>query len=161
MFFLHHQAFQHMVNRRRIVQWSLGSLSSYLYDLTEIDSRTDDISVLELIVSSQKRNVGVKWTELKRKENSSCIVFTCFWIDLLLALLSRYVLTMLFLFTGQKNPRVDSRPAAHQSQVESLCKILFQVTKMCHITEGYNKSITHLIPWHCSILKTDMSEGCH
>uniref|UniRef100_A0AAR2KPE1 Ion transport domain-containing protein n=1 Tax=Pygocentrus nattereri TaxID=42514 RepID=A0AAR2KPE1_PYGNA len=48
-------AFQHMVNRRRIVQWSLGSLTSYLYDLTEIDSRTDDISVLELIVCSQRR----------------------------------------------------------------------------------------------------------
>ncbi|XP_072536668.1 transient receptor potential cation channel subfamily V member 6 [Salminus brasiliensis] len=48
-------AFQHMVNRRRIVQWSLGCLTSYLYDLTEIDSRTDDISVLELIACSQKR----------------------------------------------------------------------------------------------------------
>uniref|UniRef100_A0AAR2KIT4 Ion transport domain-containing protein n=1 Tax=Pygocentrus nattereri TaxID=42514 RepID=A0AAR2KIT4_PYGNA len=52
-------AFQHMVNRRRIVQWSLGSLTSYLYDLTEIDSRTDDISVLELIVCSQRREVCV------------------------------------------------------------------------------------------------------
>lgn len=48
-------AFQHMVNRRRVVQWNLGSLTSYLYDLTEIDSRTDDRSVLQLIVCSQKR----------------------------------------------------------------------------------------------------------
>uniref|UniRef100_A0A8B9GXK5 Transient receptor potential cation channel, subfamily V, member 6 n=1 Tax=Astyanax mexicanus TaxID=7994 RepID=A0A8B9GXK5_ASTMX len=48
-------AFQHMVNSRRIVQWNLGCLTSYLYDLTEIDSRTDDMSVLELIVCSQKR----------------------------------------------------------------------------------------------------------
>ncbi|XP_051574888.1 transient receptor potential cation channel subfamily V member 6-like isoform X2 [Myxocyprinus asiaticus] len=48
-------AFQHLVNRRRIIQWSLGQLSSNLYDLTEIDSRVDDLSVLEVIVSSQKR----------------------------------------------------------------------------------------------------------
>uniref|UniRef100_A0A4W4FMP6 Ion transport domain-containing protein n=1 Tax=Electrophorus electricus TaxID=8005 RepID=A0A4W4FMP6_ELEEL len=47
--------FQHLVNRRRIVQWKLGPLSSYLYDLSEIDSRADDVSVLHLIVSSQKR----------------------------------------------------------------------------------------------------------
>uniref|UniRef100_A0A673HF33 Transient receptor potential cation channel subfamily V member 6-like n=1 Tax=Sinocyclocheilus rhinocerous TaxID=307959 RepID=A0A673HF33_9TELE len=48
-------AFQHLVNRRRIIQWNLGPLSSNLYDLTEIDSREDDLSVLEIIVSSQKR----------------------------------------------------------------------------------------------------------
>ncbi|XP_051576746.1 transient receptor potential cation channel subfamily V member 6-like isoform X2 [Myxocyprinus asiaticus] len=48
-------AFQHLVNRRRIIQWRLGPLSSNLYDLTEIDSRVDDLSVLEVIVSSQKR----------------------------------------------------------------------------------------------------------
>ncbi|XP_066539520.1 transient receptor potential cation channel subfamily V member 6 [Hoplias malabaricus] len=48
-------AFQHIVNRRKIVQWNLGSLSSCLYDLTEIDSRTDDASVLQLIACSQKR----------------------------------------------------------------------------------------------------------
>uniref|UniRef100_A0A671Q344 Transient receptor potential cation channel subfamily V member 6-like n=1 Tax=Sinocyclocheilus anshuiensis TaxID=1608454 RepID=A0A671Q344_9TELE len=48
-------AFQHLANRRRIIQWSLGPLSSNLYDLTEVDSREDDLSVLEIIVSSQKR----------------------------------------------------------------------------------------------------------
>ncbi|XP_051999307.1 transient receptor potential cation channel subfamily V member 6 [Xyrauchen texanus] len=48
-------AFQHLVSRRRIIQWSLGPLSSNIYDLTEIDSRVDDLSVLEVIVSSQKR----------------------------------------------------------------------------------------------------------
>lgn len=32
-------------------------MSSNLYDLTEIDSREDDLSVLEIIVSSQKREV--------------------------------------------------------------------------------------------------------
>ncbi|XP_030639337.1 transient receptor potential cation channel subfamily V member 6 [Chanos chanos] len=48
-------AFQHLVNRRKIVQWSLGTLNSNLYDLTEIDSWGDNLSVLELIVASPKR----------------------------------------------------------------------------------------------------------
>uniref|UniRef100_A0A8C4DJ44 Transient receptor potential cation channel, subfamily V, member 6 n=1 Tax=Dicentrarchus labrax TaxID=13489 RepID=A0A8C4DJ44_DICLA len=48
-------AFQHLVNKRRLIQWSLGPLTSNLYDLTEIDSWADDMSVLELIVSSHKR----------------------------------------------------------------------------------------------------------
>uniref|UniRef100_A0A671WBJ0 Transient receptor potential cation channel, subfamily V, member 6 n=1 Tax=Sparus aurata TaxID=8175 RepID=A0A671WBJ0_SPAAU len=48
-------AFQHLVNKRRSVQWSLGPLTSYLYDLTEIDSWADDMSVLELIVGSPQR----------------------------------------------------------------------------------------------------------
>ncbi|XP_072250163.1 transient receptor potential cation channel subfamily V member 6 [Leuresthes tenuis] len=48
-------AFQHLVNKRRVVQWSLGPLSSHLYDLTEIDSWADNMSVLELIVGSPRR----------------------------------------------------------------------------------------------------------
>eukprot|EP00066_Takifugu_rubripes_P014870 XP_011604136.1 PREDICTED: transient receptor potential cation channel, subfamily V, member 6 isoform X1 [Takifugu rubripes] len=48
-------AFQHLVNKRRVVQWSLGPLTSYLYDLTEIDSWADGMSVLELIVASQQK----------------------------------------------------------------------------------------------------------
>ncbi|XP_068178930.1 transient receptor potential cation channel subfamily V member 6 [Antennarius striatus] len=48
-------AFQHLVNKRRLVQWSLGPLTSYLYDLTEIDSWADNTSVLELIVGSPQR----------------------------------------------------------------------------------------------------------
>ncbi|XP_013868076.1 transient receptor potential cation channel subfamily V member 6 isoform X2 [Austrofundulus limnaeus] len=47
--------FQHMVNKRHVVQWSLGPLTSHLYDLTEIDSWDDSMSVLQLIVSSSKR----------------------------------------------------------------------------------------------------------
>ncbi|XP_054637154.1 transient receptor potential cation channel subfamily V member 6 isoform X4 [Dunckerocampus dactyliophorus] len=48
-------AFQHLVNKRRLVQWSLGPLTSHLYDLTEIDSWADNVSVLELIVGSQQK----------------------------------------------------------------------------------------------------------
>ncbi|KAM9798137.1 transient receptor potential cation channel subfamily V member 6 [Neosynchiropus ocellatus] len=48
-------AFQHLVNKRRLVQWSLGPLTSHLYDLTEIDSWADNMSVLELIVASPQK----------------------------------------------------------------------------------------------------------
>ncbi|XP_018591263.1 transient receptor potential cation channel subfamily V member 6 isoform X2 [Scleropages formosus] len=48
------EVFQSLVNRRRVVQWSMGPLSSNLYDLTEIDSWADDQSVLECIVTSRK-----------------------------------------------------------------------------------------------------------
>ncbi|CAL8360271.1 unnamed protein product [Arctogadus glacialis] len=48
-------AFQHLVNKRRVLQWSLGPLTSNLYDLSEIDSWADDLSVLELIVGSPQR----------------------------------------------------------------------------------------------------------
>uniref|UniRef100_A0A3Q1IUS1 Ion transport domain-containing protein n=1 Tax=Anabas testudineus TaxID=64144 RepID=A0A3Q1IUS1_ANATE len=47
--------FQHLVNKRRVFQWSLGPLTSNLYDLTEIDSWADNISVLEVIVCSKQR----------------------------------------------------------------------------------------------------------
>ncbi|XP_028665790.1 transient receptor potential cation channel subfamily V member 5-like [Erpetoichthys calabaricus] len=47
--------FQHIVNKRRIFHCFLGPRSSYLYDLSEIDSWADDHSVLELIICSEKR----------------------------------------------------------------------------------------------------------
>ncbi|KAF3700623.1 Transient receptor potential cation channel subfamily V member 5 [Channa argus] len=46
-------AFQHLVNRRQVTQWSLGPLTSNLYDLTEIDSWADNKSVLEVVVCSK------------------------------------------------------------------------------------------------------------
>lgn len=49
--------FQHLVNKRRVVQWSLGPLTSHLYDLSEIDSWADSMSVLEVIVASQQKEV--------------------------------------------------------------------------------------------------------
>lgn len=53
-----------------MVQWSLGPLTSYLYELTEIDSWADNMSVLELIVASQQREVSQQmywllWWEMK------------------------------------------------------------------------------------------------
>lgn len=51
------KVFQHLVNKRRVVQWSLGPLTSHLYDLSEIDSWADSMSVLEVIVASQQKEV--------------------------------------------------------------------------------------------------------
>uniref|UniRef100_A0A8C6R590 Transient receptor potential cation channel, subfamily V, member 6 n=1 Tax=Nannospalax galili TaxID=1026970 RepID=A0A8C6R590_NANGA len=47
--------FQHLMQKRKHVQWKYGPLTSTLYDLTEIDSSGDDHSLLELIVTTKKR----------------------------------------------------------------------------------------------------------
>ncbi|CAH2322592.1 transient receptor potential cation channel subfamily V member 6 [Pelobates cultripes] len=46
--------FQHLVQKKRKVQWNFGPVTSILYDLTELDSLDKEQSVLELIVSSNK-----------------------------------------------------------------------------------------------------------
>nr|6O1U_A Chain A, Transient receptor potential cation channel subfamily V member 5 [Oryctolagus cuniculus]6O1U_B Chain B, Transient receptor potential cation channel subfamily V member 5 [Oryctolagus cuniculus]6O1U_C Chain C, Transient receptor potential cation channel subfamily V member 5 [Oryctolagus cuniculus]6O1U_D Chain D, Transient receptor potential cation channel subfamily V member 5 [Oryctolagus cuniculus] len=47
--------FQHLMQKRKHVQWTCGPLTSTLYDLTEIDSWGEELSFLELVVSSKKR----------------------------------------------------------------------------------------------------------
>ncbi|XP_004629087.1 transient receptor potential cation channel subfamily V member 6 isoform X1 [Octodon degus] len=47
--------FQHLMQKRKHVQWIYGPLTSTLYDLTEIDSSGDEQSLLELIVTTKKR----------------------------------------------------------------------------------------------------------
>lgn len=49
--------FQHLMQKRKHIQWTYGPLTSTLYDLTEIDSSGDDQSLLELIVTTKKREV--------------------------------------------------------------------------------------------------------
>ncbi|KAM5255893.1 transient receptor potential cation channel subfamily V member 5 [Ctenodactylus gundi] len=49
--------FQHLMQKRKHIQWSCGPLTSILYDLTEIDSWGEELSFLELVVSSKKREV--------------------------------------------------------------------------------------------------------
>nr|BAA99541.1 epithelial calcium channel [Rattus norvegicus] len=46
--------FQHLMQKRKHIQWSLGPLTSSIYDLTEIDSWGEDLSFLELVLSSKK-----------------------------------------------------------------------------------------------------------
>lgn len=53
--------FQNLVQKRKYIQWTCGPLTSTLYDLTEIDSSGEELSLLELIVSSKKREVW--WVE--------------------------------------------------------------------------------------------------
>ncbi|XP_005405444.1 PREDICTED: transient receptor potential cation channel subfamily V member 6 [Chinchilla lanigera] len=47
--------FQHLMQKRKHIQWTCGPLTSTLYDLTEIDSSGDEQSLLELIVTTKKR----------------------------------------------------------------------------------------------------------
>ncbi|XP_053464605.1 transient receptor potential cation channel subfamily V member 5 isoform X2 [Nycticebus coucang] len=47
--------FQHLMQKRKHIQWTWGPLTSTLYDLTEIDSWGEELSFLELVVSSNKR----------------------------------------------------------------------------------------------------------
>ena len=49
--------FQHLMQKRKYIQWTCGPLTSTLYDLTEIDSSGEELSLLELIVTSKKREV--------------------------------------------------------------------------------------------------------
>ncbi|XP_006185432.1 transient receptor potential cation channel subfamily V member 6 [Camelus ferus] len=47
--------FQHLMQKWKHIQWTCGPLTSTLYDLTEIDSQGEEPSLLELIVTSKKR----------------------------------------------------------------------------------------------------------
>ncbi|XP_027626340.1 transient receptor potential cation channel subfamily V member 5 [Tupaia chinensis] len=71
--------FQHLMQKRKHIQWTYGPLTSTLYDVTEIDSWGEELSFLELVVSSKKREarqileqtpvkelVGLKWKKYGR-----------------------------------------------------------------------------------------------
>ncbi|XP_039194595.1 transient receptor potential cation channel subfamily V member 6-like isoform X2 [Crotalus tigris] len=47
--------FQHLMQKRKQIMWSLGPITTILYDLTEIDSWGENQSFLELVVSTKKR----------------------------------------------------------------------------------------------------------
>ncbi|KAM4636470.1 transient receptor potential cation channel subfamily V member 6-like [Discoglossus pictus] len=46
--------FQHLVQKRKKIQWAFGPVTSMLYDLSEIDSWEKEQSVLELIANAKK-----------------------------------------------------------------------------------------------------------
>ena len=45
------------MQKQKYIQWTCGPLTSTLSDLTEIDSSGAELSLLELIVTSKKREV--------------------------------------------------------------------------------------------------------
>uniref|UniRef100_A0A3Q0TD40 Transient receptor potential cation channel, subfamily V, member 6 n=1 Tax=Amphilophus citrinellus TaxID=61819 RepID=A0A3Q0TD40_AMPCI len=98
-------AFQHLVNKRRFVQWSLGPLTSHLYDLTEIDSWADNMSVLEVIVSSQQKEARriLEVTPVKQLVKIS-EVYTCLVFLLLVYLLYIVTFTLCCVFRPLKGP---------------------------------------------------------
>ncbi|XP_072508601.1 transient receptor potential cation channel subfamily V member 5 [Notamacropus eugenii] len=49
--------FKHLMQKRKYIQWTYGPLTSTLYDLTDIDSWGEELSFLELVVSTKKRQV--------------------------------------------------------------------------------------------------------
>ncbi|XP_014896252.1 transient receptor potential cation channel subfamily V member 6 [Poecilia latipinna] len=85
--------FQHLVNKRRVVQWSLGPLSSHLYDLTEIDSWADTMSVLEVIVGSQKREARriLEVTPVRQLVRLKWNLYGKYYLRLLLLLYLLYI----------------------------------------------------------------------
>nr|DBA14852.1 TPA: hypothetical protein GDO54_004130 [Pyxicephalus adspersus] len=46
--------FQHLIQKKRKIQWTFGPVTTMLYDMSEIDTREGQQSVLELIASSNK-----------------------------------------------------------------------------------------------------------
>ncbi|XP_069098924.1 transient receptor potential cation channel subfamily V member 6-like isoform X2 [Pleurodeles waltl] len=50
--------FQHLMQKRKQVQWALGPITCTLYDLTEIDLWGEHQSVLELVTSSKKKEAS-------------------------------------------------------------------------------------------------------
>lgn len=87
--------FQHLVNKRRVLQWSLGPLSSHLYDLTEIDSWADNMSVLEVIVGSQKREARgiLEVTPVRQLVSLKWNLYGKHYLRLLLFLYLLYIVT--------------------------------------------------------------------
>ncbi|XP_072106702.1 transient receptor potential cation channel subfamily V member 5-like, partial [Mobula birostris] len=49
--------FQHLMNKKRVAQWTFGPVTNCLYNLSEIDSWGEDNSVLELVVASKRTEV--------------------------------------------------------------------------------------------------------
>uniref|UniRef100_A0A665W7Y2 Transient receptor potential cation channel, subfamily V, member 6 n=1 Tax=Echeneis naucrates TaxID=173247 RepID=A0A665W7Y2_ECHNA len=104
-------AFQHLVNKRRVVQWSLGPLTSSLYDLTEIDSWADDLSVLELIVGSHQREargilevtpvrqlVSLKWNLYGKHYFRNVCTVRCTYFFFFLYLCARLLMLLYLLY---------------------------------------------------------------
>ncbi|XP_041845142.1 transient receptor potential cation channel subfamily V member 6 [Melanotaenia boesemani] len=115
--------FQHLVNKRRVVQWSLGPLSSHLFDLTEIDSWADSMSVLELIVASPRREARgiLEVTPVRQLVSLKWNLYGKHYFRLLLFLYLLYIGT--FTLCCVFRPLKDIPENYTQSSMEKIVKI--------------------------------------
>ncbi|XP_044153549.1 transient receptor potential cation channel subfamily V member 6-like [Bufo gargarizans] len=115
--------FQHLLNKRKQIQWSFGPVISVLYDLSGIDSWGEEQSVLELVVSSRKRAarhildltpvkelVSLKWRSCGRPY---------FWFLAAVYVLYMICVTMCCIYRPLK-------PIPHKSNVSRDATILIQ-----------------------------------
>ncbi|XP_040900120.1 transient receptor potential cation channel subfamily V member 6 [Toxotes jaculatrix] len=116
-------AFQHLVNKRRIVQWSLGPLTSNLYELTEIDSWADNMSVLELIVSSHQREARsiLEVTPVRQLVSLKWNLYGKHYFRLLLFLYLLYI--VIFTLCCVYRPLKDAPENYTQSDMEKTVRI--------------------------------------
>ncbi|XP_076827025.1 transient receptor potential cation channel subfamily V member 6 [Brachyhypopomus gauderio] len=130
--------FQHLVNRRRIVQWKLGPLTSYLYDLTEIDSRADDVSVLQLIACSKKREARriLEVTPVQQLINLKWNLYGKYYFRLLLLVYLLYIGT--FTLCCMNRPLKDI--PVNYTKADNDYTIMIQKT----LQESYNTYSDHL-----------------
>ncbi|KAF3700622.1 Transient receptor potential cation channel subfamily V member 5 [Channa argus] len=103
--------FQHLVNKRRVFQCSLGPLTSNLYDLMEIDSWGDNKSVLEVVVCS-KHSEARKILELTPVKQLVRLKWNLygkyyFWLLMLVYMLYIGIFTLCCLFRPLKHIPTD------------------------------------------------------
>nr|XP_040021674.1 transient receptor potential cation channel subfamily V member 6 [Gasterosteus aculeatus aculeatus] len=116
-------AFQHLVNKRRVVQWSLGPLTSNLYDLTEIDSWADNQSVLELIVCGHRKEARkiLELTPVRQLVSLKWNLYGKHYFRLLLLLYLLYIGT--FTLCCQYRPLKDAPENYTQSDIDKTIRV--------------------------------------
>uniref|UniRef100_A0A673AFV6 Transient receptor potential cation channel, subfamily V, member 6 n=1 Tax=Sphaeramia orbicularis TaxID=375764 RepID=A0A673AFV6_9TELE len=117
------QAFQHLVNKRKIVQWHLGPLTSNLYDLTEIDSWADNMSVLELIVGSPQKEARriLEVTPVRQLVSLKWNLYGKHYFRLLLLLYLLYIGT--FTLCCSYRPLKDAPENYTQSEMDKTIRV--------------------------------------
>ncbi|KAM8870787.1 transient receptor potential cation channel subfamily V member 6 [Spinachia spinachia] len=116
-------AFQHLVNKRRVVQWSLGPLTSNLYDLTEIDSWADNLSVLELIVCGHQKEARkiLELTPVRQLVSLKWNLYGKHYFRLLLLLYLLYIGT--FTLCCQHRPLKDAPENYTKSDMDKTVRV--------------------------------------
>ncbi|KAL6109336.1 trpv6 [Pungitius sinensis] len=130
-------AFQHLVNKRRVVQWNLGPLTSNLYDLTEIDSWADTQSVLELIVCGHQKEARkiLELTPVRQLVSLKWNLYGKHYFRLLLLLYLLYIGT--FTLCCQHRPLKDAPENYTQSDLDKTVRVQ-KTLKESYVTHADN-----------------------